>query len=1150
MQQPPDRLTVHLIPVLLVISGAIAAAEAFQCGPCERTSCVAPGECPGGLVIDGCGCCAVCGRVENEQCGGPVWGPDPPGVCAPGFICKVSAIGEGDTITGQEAGHCHAMPTGLDAQSSTKDCSDAACTVQVHVQCPADSFFAKPLTPKPGHCCPETPDHPCQCLPCLEEEVTCPEGHVKVKVTVGNDQPGSCCDVYECREKEMACTNVTCPQKSNLTSCPADSVPLPVKVRHGGCCDDPLRCECLPSDQCPETKCPVGQVPRWSAKGSGAPGDCCDSYVCINDTESGCNQAGERHPEGSSWALDHCTTCVCSAGLTLCSVVNCPEVHEDPGCQWMVVPQGQCCPVCKGCIDHKGELHYNGDQWSRDECVTCSCQEGRVYCIAQLCQPKCAKPRQVPGVCCPVCDAPYAEVTSTPCRDLEECSLICEGGLLLDKEGCPTCQCARQTAIDCEMECLNRFHGDSSGEVDCHCDDVIDHVFVPQDPSQRDCALLLNCPHGYKTDPYGQWMCECLEKPQIGPGNDHLPPDDCPALFCPHGFAVDDWGLAECRCADPPVLVLPESPTDGPDEANCQLLLNCQYGLKTDENGMEVCECRQNKEEEMHATTATSPTACPSMSSCPLQCAFGLRQDKNGCMKCRCRKCPPFECHKKCTHGFRSNSHGCRICKCLEVAPVEPEPTQPVPTVETPMSSRCVSMDGRDLEDGQMIYDGCRRCFCFQGVEMCSLITCPAPRCRHPVVRIGHCCPSCPDDDGRLSAVPPQQSSCISPEGLSLVEGETWAMDSCTQCICHQGEALCQVEHCPPVLCIHPVKLHGKCCAICSGDGSDLFPLEPALPERKLCRSPSGATYLSGDTWRVGPCQSCLCREGQVHCFLQTCPLLDCNETVVKKGQCCPLCAVGAALVVPHSRLCHHNGVDYGPHESWLLDECTQCICYQGNSVCASISCPEEHTCSHRPIKIPGHCCPMCANITENRSKGSKNRGGKSHNQERDRDDHYHEHTQHYITVGVLIAVVLLLGSLVVLLLFLLLRKKRQKEEAPRPQISNTTQTNGDICRRSKSTNLDYMGINPLCNQLVNKQALLDDGSPFLTTPDTMETKIHDDTDLSLESSQGVNLLAKAQEDSMAGARCSMIDETEKSLLDPLDDPLLLCDKNNFRKSL
>jgi hypothetical protein len=103
------HLTLTIVAVVLVTR----VTTAFQCGACDRSRCVAPGECPGGLVIDGCGCCAVCGRVENEECGGPMWGPDPPGVCAPGFMCKVSDVGEGASITGLEVGHCYGKEQSL-----------------------------------------------------------------------------------------------------------------------------------------------------------------------------------------------------------------------------------------------------------------------------------------------------------------------------------------------------------------------------------------------------------------------------------------------------------------------------------------------------------------------------------------------------------------------------------------------------------------------------------------------------------------------------------------------------------------------------------------------------------------------------------------------------------------------------------------------------------------------------------------------------------------------------------------------------------------------------------------------------------------------------------------------------------------------------
>jgi len=54
---------------------------------------------------------------------------------------------------------------------------------------------------------------------------------------------------------------------------------------------------------------------------------------------------------------------------------------------------------------------------------------------------------------------------------------------------------------------------------------------------------------------------------------------------------------------------------------------------------------------------------------------------------------------------------------------------------------------GRSMEDGQSWWDGCRRCFCHDGHEMCALITCPTLRCINPVLRKHSCCPTCP---GRL----------------------------------------------------------------------------------------------------------------------------------------------------------------------------------------------------------------------------------------------------------------------------------------------------------------------------------------------------------------------------------------------------------------
>ena len=179
-----------------------------------------------------------------------------------------------------------------------------------------------------------------------------------------------------------------------------------------------------------------------------------------------------------------------------------------------------------------------------------------------------------------------------------------------------------------------------------------------------------------------------------------------------------------------------------------------------------------------------------------------------------------------------------------------------------------------------------------------------------------------------------------------------------------------------------------------------------------------------------------------------------------------------------------------------------------------------------------------------------------------------HDHAHHYVTVGALVVVVVVLGSMVILLLFLLLRKRR-KHRHSKLQISNTTQTNGDLCRRPKSTNLDYMGGNPLIGETVKgmflsdpvKQALLgeDPAKTALLAGDTIDSKVSaDNIDLKPPMENGdVKSPAKdggdfnkvtSREANKTAGRYSMIDETSSNLL--LDLPDLHCDTNNYRKSL
>jgi len=93
-------------------------------------------------------------------------------------------------------------------------------------------------------------------------------------------------------------------------------------------------------------------------------------------------------------------------------------------------------------------------------------------------------------------------------------------------------------------------------------------------------------------------------------------------------------------------------------------------------------------------------------------------------------------------------------------------------------------------------------------------------------------------------------------------------------------------------------------------DETGFFPqsaLQPLRSSDRPCRSVlSGRRYASGDTWRVDACQSCACLDGQITCFSQTCPILSCNKSVLKKGHCCPICVSGQCADLLSSLVSKH----------------------------------------------------------------------------------------------------------------------------------------------------------------------------------------------------------------------------------------------------
>lgn len=125
---------------------------------------------------------------------------------------------------------------------------------------------------------------------------------------------------------------------------------------------------------------------------------------------------------GDTWRPSACIECRCKDGVSACRKMECASST----CTRMILPEGECCPVCvgkqnfshiafgnglrskalAGCTTEDGEAHNVTDEWQKDDCTTCACDaNGQVLCQKQLCKVECDHPVKVPGECCPKCDS-------------------------------------------------------------------------------------------------------------------------------------------------------------------------------------------------------------------------------------------------------------------------------------------------------------------------------------------------------------------------------------------------------------------------------------------------------------------------------------------------------------------------------------------------------------------------------------------------------------------------------------------------------------------------------------------------------------------------------------------------------------------------
>ena len=165
-----------------------------------------------------------------------------------------------------------------------------------------------------------------------------------------------------------------------------------------------------------------------------AEGQCCSECTdCFYES-----QFRRNNEEFSS--ADSCSTCRCTSGSVRCRQRTCPNT----GCRLEETLDGECCPVCRGCVDRTGRRYDHGERFipPYDVCSECACTEGSLSCSTIRCTEVCSHPVINPTECCPSCDS---------CQD--RTTTYANGDPVQSPEPCRTCRCSRGSIICDPVPC-------------------------------------------------------------------------------------------------------------------------------------------------------------------------------------------------------------------------------------------------------------------------------------------------------------------------------------------------------------------------------------------------------------------------------------------------------------------------------------------------------------------------------------------------------------------------------------------------------------------------------------------------------------------------------------------------------------------------
>ncbi|XP_066475896.1 von Willebrand factor C and EGF domain-containing protein [Tiliqua scincoides] len=170
--------------------------------------------------------------------------------------------------------------------------------------------------------------------------------------------------------------------------------------------------------------------------------------------------------------------------------------------------------------------------------------------------------------------------------------------------------------------------------------------------------------------------------------------------------------------------------------------------------------------------------------------------------------------------------------------------------------------------------------------------------------------------------------------GVSHENGSHWMEPGCLKCSCESGQVTCTAVICQ-VACSHPVFLtEGECCPSCTGCFFE------------------GIARAEGDVFSLSDenCTVCVCLAGNISCISPECTPSPCPSSA--QTDCCPC----------QPAECHFRGQVYAEGAEFSLDgdDCTTCVCRQGDVECSFTPCPTLECPRDDWLLAPGQCCFTC----------------------------------------------------------------------------------------------------------------------------------------------------------------------------------------------